>query len=482
MKRSAVIIGTLLLLSACSDGIDNNRLRVDVIEDSPREISVGHIPLSPASAYLRNATAQGLVAFDAEGRVVPALASRWIVTDDDLGYIFRLQKTRWNSGREVRSDEVAAALKARVAELRGSRFGDELAKIDRILPMTGKVVEIRLNAPVPNLLELLAQPEFGMIHKANGSGPMIAERIAGNLQLRNRIDEIDGAIALDEKRVILAAHSPSRALARFAVGQSDLVLNGRFEHLPLLTATEGNEAGTRFDAVPGLFGLLVKGDGPFLSNASNREAIAMAIDRPRLLTSFGITDWRETLTLSPEALTNREQLPRPEWAGQNVQQRKSSARSTIAAWKAANGPVRTLRIAMPRGTGSRILFARIRSDLAAIGLDTERVTYAQPADLVLIDRVADISSPGWYLDQMSCRATPICSEQADQLLDQARNALTREERIRLWGEAERALMSNRNFIPIANPVRWSLVRNGLLGFAQNPRGWHPLHYLGRDPT
>jgi peptide/nickel transport system substrate-binding protein/oligopeptide transport system substrate-binding protein len=482
MTRAFAILGALLALSACSDGIDNNRLRVDVIEDSPREIAVGRMPLSPASAYLRNATAQGLVAFDAEGRVVPALASRWIVTDDDKGYIFRLQKTRWNNGREVRSDEVAAALKARVVELSRSRFGDELAKIDRILPMTGKVVEIRLNAPVPNLLELLAQPEFGMIHRANGSGPMIAERIAGNLQLRNRTDEIDGTIALDDKRVILAAHSPSRALARFAVGQSDLVLNGRFEHLPLLTATEGNEAGTRFDAVPGLFGLLVTGDGPFLSNVANREAIAMAIDRPRLLTSFGITDWRETLTLSPEALTNREQLPRPEWASQNVQERKSSARSTIAAWEGPNGPVRTLRIAMPRGTGSRILFARIRSDLAAIGLDAERVTYTQPADLVLIDRVADISSPGWYLDQMSCRATPICSEKADQLLDEARTASTREERIRLWGEAERELIATRNFIPIANPVRWSLVRDGLLGFAQNPRGWHPLQYLGRDPT
>lgn len=481
MKRALALLSCTFLVG-CSQGIDNSRLRVDVVEDSPREIAVSRMPLSPASAYLRNATAQGLVAFDPEGRVVPALAARWIVTDDDLGYIFRLQKSRWNDGREIRSDEVATALRIRIAELRNSRFGDELAKIDRVLPMTGKVVEIRLGAPVPNLLELLAQPEFGLIHKSNGSGPMIAERISGSLHLRNRLEESDGTIGLDDKRVTLAAHAPSRALARFALEQTDLVLNGKFEHLPLLTATEGNEASTRFDAVPGLFGLLFIGDGPFLSQIANREALAMAIDRPRLLTSFGITDWRETLTLAPEALTNREQLPRPTWAGRNVQERKANARSTIAAWEGTNGPVRTLRIAMPRGTGSRILFARIRSDLAAIGLDAERVTYAQPADLVLVDRVADISSPGWYLDQMSCRATPICSGQADRLLDEARIAPTREERIRLWGEAERELIAMRNFIPIANPVRWSLVRNGLLGYAQNPRGWHPLQYLGRNPT
>ncbi|MCC6478992.1 MAG: ABC transporter substrate-binding protein [Sphingomonadaceae bacterium] len=482
MKLACALASLLLALSACSDGIDNNRLRVDVIEDSPREMAVSRMPLSPASAYLRNATAQGLVAFDAEGRVVPALASRWIVTDDDLGYIFRLQKTRWNNGRDVSSDEVATALRTRMVDLLKSRYGSELANIDRVLPMTGKVVEIRLRAPIPNLLELLAQPEFGLIHKASGSGPMVAERISGSVHLRNRLEESDGSIGLDEKRVILAAQAPSRALARFALQQSDLVVNGRFEHLPLLKATQGNEASARFDAVPGLFGLMIVGDGPFLSNIANRNALTMAIDRPRLLTSFGITDWRETLTLAPETLANREQIPRPGWASLNAQQRKAEARTTISAWEAANGQVRPLRIAMPRGTGSRIAFARIRSDLAAIGLDAERVTYAQTADLMLIDRVADISSPGWYLDQLSCDATPICSEKADALLDNARRALTREERIRLWGEAERELIATRNFIPIANPVRWSLVRDGLLGFAQNPRGWHPLQYLGREPT
>jgi ABC-type transport system substrate-binding protein len=482
MRALCTLVASALTLAGCSQGIDNSRLRVDVIEDTPREIAVGRMPLSPASAQLRNATAQGLVAFDAQGRVVPALGARWIVTDDELGYIFRLQKTRWNNGREVRADEVANALRARVTELRKGRFGKELANIDKILPMTGKVVEIRLSAPVPNLLELLAQPEFGLVHRANGSGPMIAERINGNSILRNRYEESDGEIALDDSRVTLAAHTPSSALARFALGQTDLVLNGRFEHLPLLTATEGNEADTRFDAVPGLFGLLVVAEGPFLSNAANRQVIAKAIDRPKALTSFGITDWRETLTLAPETLKNRQPLPRPDWAGQNVQQRKADARQAIALWKGANGDVRALRIAMPKGPGSRILFARIRADLASIGLDAERVTYAQPADLLLIDRVADVSNPGWYLDQLSCRATPICSAKADSLLDDARKAISRDDRIRLWGEAEQELSSTQNFIPIANPVRWSLVRTGLLGFAQNPRGWHPLQYLGRDPT
>ena len=95
------------MLAACGPQIDNERLRVDVVENQPRAMTVIALPLPPASAYLRMATARGLVGFDDEGRVVPALAARWITTEDGLSYIFRLEKTRWNDGRDITSDEVA---------------------------------------------------------------------------------------------------------------------------------------------------------------------------------------------------------------------------------------------------------------------------------------------------------------------------------------------------------------------------------------
>jgi len=108
----------LAMLGGCSQGVDNSRLRVDVIEDRPRQFNISATPLPLASAYLRSATAQGVVTFDEKGRVAPALANRWIVTDDGLSYIFRLNKTKWNDGREISSDEIAALLSARIRELR----------------------------------------------------------------------------------------------------------------------------------------------------------------------------------------------------------------------------------------------------------------------------------------------------------------------------------------------------------------------------
>ena len=128
------------------------------------------------------------------------------------------------------------------------------------------------------------------------------------------------------------------------------------------------------------------------------------------------------------------------------------------------------------------MFARIRADLAAIGLEVERVSPGREADLRLIDEVADQSTPAWYLAQLSCKVTPICSADADALVTEARMATNTATRAQLLGLAEADLQTKRNFIPLAYPLRWSAVRSGLLGYAPNGRGWHLLQYLGRDPT
>jgi ABC-type transport system substrate-binding protein len=337
MTRLLLLASTLLLLLAgCAEGVDNSRVRVDVIEDRPRAFNISAMPLPLASALLRSATAQGLVTFDHKGRVAPGLANRWIVTDDGMSYIFRLNKALWNDGREVTSDEVADVLTARIRELRKGRFNSELSMIDRVVPMTGKVVEVRLKAPMPYLLEMLAQPDFGLVRKGFGSGPMQAERLGEAMQLRLKGTDETGDPVLEQETVTLRRSSASLALARYVEGQSDLVEGGRFEDYPLLEAAGVNAGEIQFDPVPGLFGLLIVEAGPFLSDRQNREAMAMAIDRPRLLTAFDIVAWREALTLVPESLPNRVAVPRPNWAPQ-IDDRKAIAKDIISRWEISNG-------------------------------------------------------------------------------------------------------------------------------------------------
>jgi ABC-type transport system substrate-binding protein len=482
MSRLFLFIAIIALaLSGCSKGIDNKRLSVDVIEDQPRPFAISATPLRQGSAYLRMATAQGLVGFDRTGNIVPALAIRWVVTDDGLSYIFRLNKIKWNDNREVAANDVVAALNARLAELKDSRIGMELREIDRAVPITTKVIELRLKSPMPNLLEVLAQPELGLIVKGVGSGPMSARKNGVSMKLNmRRIDQKGKAILADDQ-IMIEINQASRALARFGSGSTDLVTGGRFETLPFATATKFNNGTIMLDQVPGLFGILIVSNGPFLANTRNREAMAMAIDRPKVVTAFGQNGWQEALTLMPETMTNRTVLQRPEWTSMRIEERQTKARSQISDWKTGNGDIRPLKIAMPKGPGARILYARLRSDFATIGLEIERTGDSKDADMIIVDQVASISSPIWYLSQLSCRMTVICDSQADALVDAARQSVDPSARTQFLHLAEEKLQAHRNFIPIANPMRWSLMRDGMIGFSPNPRGWHPLQELGNGP-
>ena len=302
------------------------------------------------------------------------------------------------------------------------------------------------------------------------------------MMLRLRVEANSQEMVLSEKRLFLSARKPATALARILEGESDLILGGTFDQIPLIAAAAPEDALIENTNVLGQFGLLVEGSGPFLSSQENREAIAMAIDRPRLLTSFEGSEWRELTSLVQENIEDRGEVSKPAWTSLNMQARKSRARSIIRDWETSKGNVRALRIAMPDGPGSRIVFAWLRADLAAIGLDAAKVGLGSEADFRLVDRLATISSASWYLDQLSCRRAPICDFEADALVKQAAAAGTLAERKRLFGEAETLLQQKRNFIPIAHPLRWTAQRQGLLGYAPNPRGWHYLQYLGRDPT
>lgn len=480
MKRflSFILLFNIALLSACGETIDNDRLHVDVVSDDVQDFNVGQLPLPNSSAELRNATAQGLVKFDRTGNVVPALASRWIVTDDGLSYIFRLDKTWWKNGEAVTAETVAATLRRIIPNLRRSNFADEMESIEEIIARTGRIIEIRLSAPRPNLLELLAQPEMGLIHTGFGSGPMQANKELEHMRLRHIDYDPEGKITTGEAWVVLNNMKAPYALARFIEGEADLITGGQFQDLPYATAADIDENLLNFDPVPGLFGLLFVEDSDYLADDEVREALTMAVDRPRLLIDFR-TEWREVLTLVPETLQNRATVERPAWNSLRIDQRIDRARQIISRWKAANGDLRDLRISISQGPGGDILFARLKSDMANIGVNAVKVGLSDDADLRMVDRIADLSSPLWYLSQLSCKKTVICDEDADELVNSARVNLNLTERSQLLAAAERRIQQKRNFIPIANPISWTVARPGLLGFSTNPRGLHPLQYLGR---
>jgi len=140
-------------------------------------------------------------------------------------------------------------------------------------------------------------------------------------------------------------------------------------------------------------------------------------------------------------------------------------------------PVR-LTIALPPGPGMTLLYGQLAASWRRIGILLDRAAPDAPADLRLIDAVAPYDSARWYL-ATACIA---CGEQAVAALEAARLAPTLAERGTRLAAADAAMNADAGFMPIARPLRWSLVATRLQAWQANPRGWHPLNRLRPDPT
>jgi len=472
-----------LVLSSCGFAGDENHARVTVVEDSKTAINPVGTRLNFASATMRAAMAKGLVGFDDEGRVVPALAARWIVTDDGLSYIFRLYDAKWDDGRKITAERIAKLLRQRLDELAGSRLMSDVLAVDEVISMTGSVIEIRLDSPHPNFLQLLAQPEMGLFRAGHGAGPMrlLNEENGLTLGMFEEPSATDGEEQPkeDPRRVWLRSDTAARAITRFNQGQTDLVLNGKFDYLPLIEQAGIDSDDIRLDPVAGLFGFLfISADG-FWSVPKNREILSMAINRPALLTSFpSVSAWKVRLKIIPEALDVEGIDARPDWSATTMEARRAFARQYVANWKASDGlSIKPLTVDLPDTAGANILFLRIRADLRRVGLDLRRASKNAKADARLIDEIAPYDSAQWFLTRLTCAQTAVCLNDADAKIAEADAANDLQIKARLYAEAEVALVGHYNYIPLAVPVRWSIVRPGQRGFAVNSRGWHPLNTL-----
>lgn len=433
----------------------------------------------PAAKLMMETTAQGLVAFDAQGDIQPALAERWIVVDDGKSYIFRLRDALWPDGEKITSKQVARILSARVKAAGRAWLLGDLDAVEEILAMTGEVVEVRLSAPRPNFLQILAQPEMGITGKNGGAGPYRRDR-RDQAWMLTPVDTDAGEAGRKQPRSanrVLRAERMAAGIVRFRAGKAALILGGRYTDLPLLNFADVESRAIRVDPVQGLFGFAIYDRKGFLADAANREALSMAIERERLPTLFSLAGWAISDSLLPEALPMpRPPLP-PRWNDLNIDSRRAYARLVISGWKSRNGPIEPLRIALPPGPGSNLLFGMVTSDFARIGVPSVRVGLDDEADLILIDEVAPYDSALWYLGRMSCAHELSCSIEADQRLKEAQQAQNVDEALRKLGEAETLMLAHGGYIPLGAPVRWSLVSRRLRGFQPSPRGLHPLNHL-----
>jgi len=403
VKASAILLLATCLLAGCHGGGDNGRIAVSQIGERPDK------------AAIVEATSESLVRLDREGQVIPGAAARWAILDDGLDYIFRI-----DDAAGVSAPMVARRLRESLKRHRRDPDFAALGPVESIENVTGTVVEMRLSAPQPDLLPLLARSEFavgglaGFKPNRPGHGPIQLDPRPG--------DDASAPILLRIERAGVA-------VARFQSGESELVTGGTFNDLPVARAASPDRKSLRFDPASGLFGFAIRNAG---LSATVRTALSLAIDRDRIIASIGAPNHAKATTIAGSALE------------------PPLAERRAAALALLHGQTAHIRVAMPAGPGAHLLFAFAAQDWAKIGISAQMVDpQARDADLALVDRVA----PPATLALLACAFSAGCDPR------------------------DRLALINPPFIPVGAPVRWSLVAPSLDLFTENALAAHPLDQL-----
>jgi oligopeptide transport system substrate-binding protein len=472
---AALVIASALLATSCRDASQGSTRVLVIGGGQPQVRDPAQGPLAPADAVLLDNVAQGLVRFDATGQIVPGLAERWNVSDDGLSFIFRIASTEWPGGRKVTAQQVAKILKHLMAQSSRNVLKDSLGAVDDVVAMTDRVIEIQLRAPRPNLLALLAQPELAISRGELGTGPFVVAKAppGGTLRLVREELAVDDEQSRHEE-VLLGSAPVQNAVATFVAGKADLVLGGTFADLPDALGDKRAARALRFDPASGLFGLVPVRAGGLLDNVEVRRLLSEALDRGALVDALRVPGLTARATLLEPNLDGMPAVAQPDWFATALTDRRPALTAAAVRLSPTGDEKAILRVLVPDGPGAQVVLDRLTADWGAIGITVERATQLGNADLALIDEVAPSASAAWFLRRFRCGVVAVCDAVADQLLDAARQTAVPAQRYALLAQAAAAMDDAQLFIPLAAPVRWSLVADRVTGFAGNRYARHTL--------
>src|SRR3569833_4478694 len=123
MVRCSCLLALLLVPLVAACGRASEGALPGAVTDTPDAPFAQGVRLSPAGQLIHDATIEGLVGRDAQGQVTPALADRWIVTDDGKSYIFRLRDGQWRAGGGLTGGSARDGLRQVLRRLGGASLG-----------------------------------------------------------------------------------------------------------------------------------------------------------------------------------------------------------------------------------------------------------------------------------------------------------------------------------------------------------------------
>lgn len=538
----------LLLLTGCAGATpEGSSLSVVVVGE-------GHPDHGLTARLAAELTAATLIERDSTGQLIGGLASSWRFVDEGRVLILRLRPIKWSDGRSLVADDVVASYRRAAMppspapgfRLAGVEAAAEVASGQRttrlgILAPTSRVVELRLLAPAPQLLDWLAEPDLSVRRldrptlarysratdaKSQGVGAAVPTLVFKRRSAAESLDARPSAVSLQATADAVAA------IADFRRGAADLVLGEGLTGL-LEARVQGRREALRLDQLHGVYGWRVNTRQGALADPALRRLLAENIDRIAIARSFGLAAIQPEAGLLPASLRSTAlpaaisptqertddpnnpalAVPSAQAVAQaplarselplEISARRAIVSAAVAAAKRQpapqpspdgaqepdiNAPLLTLKLLVPLGREHAQVAQRVATDWRALGVqivlvEANAATRARliargDFDLAVDETSLAVPDPAALLDRFRCGQGPHCNESADALLAAAR-MMPADQRPGQIAIVESVLREGPPFIGLFGAVRWALVSPSLDGWVSNGSGVHPLGRIGR---
>jgi ABC-type transport system substrate-binding protein len=433
----------------------------------------------PTSLQIGSEIFEGLTALDASNRPVPALAQRWEISDAGRTYTFHLRPAHYQSGATVQAkdaltawtralDPATASPNTIFFSALGVRYPGDMLTTVQVVDTT--TLRLQLPRADSELLTLLALPPYWLTDPkqlASGTGPYRLDRWDRGRALHlSAFDSYWGAKPSVRSVDIEIEPDNVKRLDRFTSGAVDIAHG--FTGPQLLAFARDPQQAAKLHKVPntrttwlGFNTVAGSGYGP-----PDRMAIAQAIDRSRVtdLALFGSMLAAPATDLLPTGVPGHlnRQLPAYDPA---------AARNALD--QAGFGP----RIDLYYSTNSTV--GRVANDLQdQLNTVTGRTVVLHPTgdffNQAALDKLplfidtwsADVPYPSDFLENVLRASSQfnnlrLFDNGVEQALDEGRAALTWDDALKAYQQAEGLALAQNRLIPLYTGIEPYLVRPGL---------------------
>ncbi len=453
---------------------------------------------------------EGLTAESPTGTVVPGVAESWAIDRSGTKYTFQLRSNaRWSNGKQVRAQDFVTAWRSEIDPKFGSPVADDLRLIAHAAEiLEGKkppaalgvsapsdsILVVNLERPAPYFLQMLTHSstfpiyseEATRSHGGNtwvSNGPYaVTEWLPGTELRLNR-----NAYYWDEHHVSISqvnyyvVPDENTQFSRYRAGQIDITDIVPINAVPGLRAQGSKELFLNPFLCVVYYGFNLSSP-PLASNVKLRQALAMAINRRRLIQSLGFVQAPAYGFVPPGTSDYSSQSW--EWSSLSDEVRVARAKQLYtAAGYSQRSPLR-LRVLLSSNisiNSTAIVIASMWKEV--LGVESELMTEEFRVflnsrhdktrwDVARLAWTADYNDASNFLDifrtnsvnnDMSYRNPSV-----DVVLDQAGQTANRGERRAILETVEQTILADYPIIPLYFLVSKRLVKPYVLGVQPNP--------------